>query len=171
MCLLSPARRSDRGSIGLVRHALPFQAAPNLDVAGRQAEMSTSGISHVSITVTDLARSGKWYEDVLGWHGLMEDRSETTIFAYGVLPDGTTIVLRVHDEPVGDEFDERRVGLDHLSLTATDATDLETVEARLAELGATYTPTQQMPFGQVLAFRDPDNIALELFYAPPLPTA
>jgi hypothetical protein len=63
-------------------------------------------------------------------------------------------------------FDERRVGLDHLSLTATDEADLSTVEERLTGLGATFTPTQDAPFGKILAFRDPDNIALELFYTP-----
>jgi glyoxylase I family protein len=67
-------------------------------------------------------------------------------------------------------FDERRSGLDHLSLTATDPADLAAVEARLRELGAEYTPAHDMGFGQILAFRDPDNIALELFYMSPPPS-
>ena len=83
--------------------------------------MPINGISHVSITVADLERSKSWYAEVLGWTPLMDDRSDTTTFSYGTLPDGTTIVLRVHDEPADAVFDERRVGLDHLSLSVTDA--------------------------------------------------
>ena len=128
--------------------------------------MSITGISHVSITVADLDRSKQWYEEVLEWNCLMEDRSDTTTFAYGTLPSGTTMVLRVHDEPAETTFDERRVGLDHLSLTATDPNDLSLVEGRLRAAGATFTPTQDAPFGKILAFRDPDNIALELFFTP-----
>jgi catechol 2,3-dioxygenase-like lactoylglutathione lyase family enzyme len=128
--------------------------------------MSITGISHVSITVADLDRSKRWYEEVLEWNCLMEDRSDTTTFAYGTLPGGTTIVLRVHDEPAETTFDERRVGLDHLSLTATDPNDLSLVDGRLRAAGATFTPTQDAPFGKILAFRDPDNIALELFFTP-----
>jgi len=131
--------------------------------------MPITGVSHISLTVTDLARSGEWYREALGWTSAMEGRSDTTTFAYGMLPDGTTIVLRVHDEPADAVFDERRAGLDHLSLVATDADDLAAVESRLAALGTTYTPVQELPFGRVLAFRDPDNIALELFYTPPPP--
>ena len=133
--------------------------------------MAIAGISHVSITVADLERSKQWYADVLQWTCLMEDRSDTTTFAYGTLPDATTIVLRVHDEPADVTFDERRVGLDHLSLTATDVTDLSSVESRLSPLDARYTPTQDAPFGKILAFRDPDNIALELFYTGSPPAA
>ena len=128
--------------------------------------MSITGISHVSITVADLDRSKRWYEEVLEWNCRMEDRSDTTTFAYGTLPGGTTIVLRVHDEPAETTFDERRVGLDHLSLTATDPNDLSLVDGRLRAAGATFTPTQDAPFGKILAFRDPDNIALELFFTP-----
>jgi glyoxylase I family protein len=133
----------------------------------KERTMSIDGISHISITVADLERSKQWYSAVLGWNSLMDDRSETTTLSYGMLPDGTTIVLRVHDEPAEAVFDERRVGLDHLSLTATAVDDLTTIESRLRDADAVFTPTQDTPFGKVLAFRDPDNIALELFYTNP----
>jgi catechol 2,3-dioxygenase-like lactoylglutathione lyase family enzyme len=129
--------------------------------------MSITGISHVSLTVADFGRSKKWYQEVLEWSCLREGRSATTTFAYGVLPGGTTIVLRVHDEPAETTFDERRVGLDHLSLTATDPNDLSLIESRLRVLGTEFTPTQEAAIGKILCFRDPDNIALEMFYTPP----
>jgi glyoxylase I family protein len=128
--------------------------------------MGLRGVSHISLTVSDLPRSREWYRHVLGWESAMDGRSETTTFSYGALPDGTTVVLRTHDEPISGDFDERRTGLDHLSLTVTEPEDLTALESRLASAGTTFTPAQHLPFGQVLAFRDPDNIALEAFYTP-----
>jgi catechol 2,3-dioxygenase-like lactoylglutathione lyase family enzyme len=125
-----------------------------------------SGVSHISLTVTDLDRSRTWYRDILEWDEQLSGRSDTTTFAYGAIPGGTTIVLRAHDEPVAGPFDERRPGLDHLSLAASDAADLADVEARLQQAGASYTPVQELPFAHILAFRDPDNVALELFHTP-----
>jgi catechol 2,3-dioxygenase-like lactoylglutathione lyase family enzyme len=129
--------------------------------------MALEGVSHVSMTVADLERSKAWYAAVLDWNCLSDGRSDTTTFAYGTLPGGTTIVLRVHDEPQETTFDERRVGLDHLSFTATDEADLATVEERVRAQGTTFTPMQDASFGKVLPFRDPDNIALELVYRRP----
>lgn len=123
--------------------------------------MAIAGISHVSLTVTDLRVSSEWYTQVLGWQCLAEDRSETTWFAYGRLPDGTTVVLRQHDSPVTGPFDERRPGLDHLSLTYTDVSDLEELSAKLAATGSTWSPVQETPHARVLNFRDPDNTAIE----------
>jgi glyoxylase I family protein len=128
--------------------------------------MSLRGVSHISLTVSDLERSRDWYHQVLGWEAAMDGRSDTTTFSYGSLPDGTTVVLRTHDEPITGDFDERRAGLDHLSLTVTEAEDVTALQTRLESAGTTFTPAQDQPFGQVLAFRDPDNIALEVFYTP-----
>jgi glyoxylase I family protein len=128
--------------------------------------MSLQGVSHISFTVSDLQRSREWYRDVLGWESAMDGRSDTTSFSYGALPDGTTLVLRTHDDPISGDFEERRRGLDHLSFAVTEAEDVTALEGRLGLAGTTFTPAQHLPFGQVLAFRDPDNIALEVFYVP-----
>ncbi len=128
--------------------------------------MAVTGVSHVSLTVNDLARSCAWYHEVLGWEQRSEGRSDTTTFAYGTLPGGTTLVLRVHDGAGGESFDERRTGLDHLSFAASDVADLTEVERRLESAGTRYTPVQALPFATILAFRDPDNVALELFGPP-----
>ena len=128
--------------------------------------MPLSGVSHVSLTVSDLDRSCEWYRDVLGWDQKLTDRTDTTTFAYGILPDGTTLVLRVHDDPISERFDERRPGLDHLSFGTTEQNDLEQIERRIQAVGSRYTPTQVVPYGHVLTFRDPDNTALEIVYNP-----
>jgi catechol 2,3-dioxygenase-like lactoylglutathione lyase family enzyme len=129
-------------------------------------ELTIGKISHVSITVTELGRSRAWYSHVLGWEERSTGRSPTTSYAYGQLPGGLSVVLRQHDHPLGDRFDERRPGLDHLSFIVTSDSDLRELEKRLHAVGALADPIQAIgSTTKILTFRDPDNIALEAFLA------
>lgn len=128
--------------------------------------MTFSGVAHVSLTVTDLERSKRWYAELLGWEEMMAGESDGVIFVVGALPGGQLLALRQHADGTGDEFDPRRTGLDHLSLDVGSADQLSDWERRFVDLGVSYTPTQDMPYGHVLNFKDPDGIALELFAAP-----
>ncbi|ONH27740.1 VOC family protein [Pseudofrankia asymbiotica] len=124
--------------------------------------MPPSGVSHVGLTVTDLNRSCAWYAEVLGWKELLRDRGDTTSFAHGVLPGGLSLVLREHDQRVVEPFDEKRPGLDHLSFSVETEADLDELEKNLTAVGASFTPKRELPYGWLLTFRDPDNIALEV---------
>jgi glyoxylase I family protein len=62
--------------------------------------------------------------------------------------------------------DERRPGLDHVAFGVADRAELEEWAARLDELGVAHGDIVDAGYGSGLAFRDPDNIQLELF-APP----
>jgi catechol 2,3-dioxygenase-like lactoylglutathione lyase family enzyme len=128
--------------------------------------MTFSGVAHVSLTVTDLERSKRWYAELLGWEEMMAGESDGVSFGVGVLPGGQLLALRQHADGTGDDFDPRRTGLDHLSLDVGSADQLSDWERRFVDLGVSYTPTQHMPYGHVLNFKDPDGIALELFAAP-----
>jgi glyoxylase I family protein len=128
--------------------------------------MTFSGVAHVSLTVTDLERSKRWYAELLGWEEMMAGESDGVSFGVGVLPGGQLLALRQHADGTGDNFDPRRTGLDHLSLDVGSADQLSDWERRFIDLGVSYTPTQDMPYGHVLNFKDPDGIALELFAAP-----
>jgi glyoxylase I family protein len=131
--------------------------------------MTFSGVAHVSLTVTDLERSKRWYAELLGWEEVMAGESDGVSFGVGVLPGGQLLALRQHPDGTGDEFDPRRTGLDHLSLDVGSVDQLSDWERRFVDLGVSYTPTQDMPYGHVLNFKDPDGIALELFAAPSAP--
>jgi glyoxylase I family protein len=125
-----------------------------------------TGFSHLGLTVSDLERSKQWYADVLGWHMLQEGKDEETgiSFAFGFLPGGVGLGLRLHPAGTGEDvFSPARIGLDHASLSVGSRDDLEALAAHLEEQGATYSPIVDAPYGAVLSFKDPDQIALEAF--------
>jgi catechol 2,3-dioxygenase-like lactoylglutathione lyase family enzyme len=102
-------------------------------------------ITHVAVTVTDLAASEAWYTKVLG--------------VKPVLPD------LVSKEP----FNERKPGLDHIAFGVASRDELAEWAARLDELGVAHGDIVDAGYGSGLSVRDPDNIALELFAPPALP--
>ena len=82
------------------------------------------GFSHVRVTVTDMARSRRFYDDVLGLPIAFEmpaDADDATREQMWWLFDG--VVYQVPGgffglrpvAPGGDRFDENRAGLDHAS--------------------------------------------------------
>ena len=122
-------------------------------------------ITHVALTVTDLARSVPWYEQLLGAKPVLDE--DTGPFRHVVWAVGSTLV-GLHEFPDGKAgaFDERRVGLDHVAFACANRGQLEQWEARLDELGLEHGGIVDAHYGSGLSFRDPDNIALE-FFAPP----
>jgi glyoxylase I family protein len=131
--------------------------------------ITTAAISHVRLTVTDIARSRKFYDDVFGWPIAMEvpaDADDATreqlsfLFGGCIYNIGHSLIgLR----PVADDsFDEDRVGLDHLAFTLASKDELDSAAAHLDELGIAHEPVKDIGVFYILEFRDPDGIALEL---------
>jgi catechol 2,3-dioxygenase-like lactoylglutathione lyase family enzyme len=123
-------------------------------------------ITHVAVTVSDLARSEEWYTRVLGVDPVLDE--DTGPFRHIVYAVGSTL-LGLHGFPdlaTTESFDERRPGLDHISFGVAGRQDLQDWAARLDELGVPHGEIKDAGYGSGLSFRDPDNIALELF-APP----
>jgi catechol 2,3-dioxygenase-like lactoylglutathione lyase family enzyme len=134
-------------------------------------------IHHVALTVTDLERSIRWYEQLFGIAYKMDTPHEGGIGK--LLADDSwqlVIVLHRHDSNDDEEFRETRTGLDHLGLAVPTRGDLEAWQHRLQEYGVGSSPAADRPltqspiadefYGSVLVFRDPDNIQLELFSPP-----
>jgi catechol-2,3-dioxygenase len=123
-------------------------------------------ITHVAVTVTDLAASEAWYTRVLGVKPVLDE--DTGPFRHIVYQLGNTL-FGLHGFPdlVSTEpFNERRPGLDHVAFGCTSRSELVEWEARLDELGVSHGGIVDAGYGSGLSFRDPDNNALELF-APP----
>ena len=124
-------------------------------------------ITHVALTVSDLARSVPWYSRLFDTEPVLDE--DTGPFRHVVWSLGATLV-GLHQFPDGESatFDEHRVGLDHLAFGCADRTELERWEARLNDIGVVHGGIVDAGYGSGLSFRDPDNIALEIF-APPAP--
>jgi glyoxylase I family protein len=123
-------------------------------------------ITHVAVTVTDLPASEAWYTKVLGVGPVLDE--DTGPFRHVVYPVGGTL-LGLHGFPdlvSTAPFNERRPGLDHIAFGVASRDELVEWVARLDELGVAHGGIVDASYGSGLSFRDPDNIALELF-APP----
>lgn len=124
------------------------------------------GVSHVALTVTDLARSRDWYLRVFEAQVLTEEKEEGHEFVVLLAPP---LVIGLHVHSATDRaqaFDERRVGLDHVSFQVPGRDGLVAWEKRLDELGVEHSPIDDVYYGSVLVFRDPDRIQLEFFALP-----
>jgi catechol-2,3-dioxygenase len=126
------------------------------------------GIAHLAVTVNDLERSTRWYSALFDSAPVLDEDEESGNFHHTVfvLGGGQLFGLHVHTQPGGGDFDERKVGLDHIAFTCADRAELQTWEARLNELGVAHGGIVDAHYGSGLSFRDPDGIALE-FFAPP----
>ena len=135
--------------------------------------VNTLDYSHVRLTVTDIVRSRAFYDAVFGfaiaYEAASADADQATkdqlaFLAGGVIyhfPGGLLGLRPV--APAADTFDENRVGLDHLSFAVPSLSDLEAAESLLGVLGVAHGGIKNLGTSYILEFRDPDNIALELF--------
>ena len=123
-------------------------------------------ITHVAVTVNDLAVSVPWYTEVFGSEPVLDEN--TGPFHHTVYLLGNTL-FGVHGFPQlesTEPFEERRPGLDHVAFGCANRAELEEWVLRLDELGIKHGGIVDAHYGSGLSFRDPDNIALE-FFCPP----
>jgi glyoxylase I family protein len=134
--------------------------------------IAIDGYAHVRLTVTDIARSRAFYDQVFALPVAFEvpaDADEQTRESLGFLYGG--VIYRLGSgllglrpvAPDGDRFDEDRVGLDHLSFRLADASAVHAAAAQLDELGVPHAGVKDLGRAVLLEFRDPDGIALELY--------
>jgi glyoxylase I family protein len=126
---------------------------------------SPAAFHHVTLTVTDLSRSVAWYERVIGMTKAVDREGPGWTRALMRTEGGLVIGLTAHEGGTGDRFDERRVGLDHLSIACADRAAVTAWEERLNELEVEHGGIVDAEYGHVLTSRDPDGIAVE-FFAP-----
>jgi catechol 2,3-dioxygenase-like lactoylglutathione lyase family enzyme len=125
----------------------------------------TPGVHHVALRSTDLARSRRFYIELLGFPVVLEVPN-LILFAAGSTVFGVRGPENGTD--AGDRFDPFRVGLDHVALACRDEGELHRFAAGLANAGVPNTGVKldaalDTPY---VAFKDPDGIAWELYLAP-----
>jgi len=124
-------------------------------------------ITHVAVTVTDLAISVPWYTQLFAADAVLDE--DTGPFRHVVFAIDGGQLFGLHHFPDGNwssEFDPRRSGLDHVAFTCADRADLESWQDRLDQLGIKHGGIVDAGYGSGLSFKDPDGVALE-FFAPP----
>lgn len=127
--------------------------------------MPIDGLHHVLLTVTDLARSGAFYEEVLGLRKLREIPEDGVAGAkiLYLLPDGRLFGIVRHAAGDGSRFTEMRTGLDHVAFSV-DADELEIWRRRLAEAGVVSSDPGLSALGEpLIVVRDPDGIQVQIY--------
>lgn len=137
------------------------------------ALIDSSGFAHVRITVTDIARSKAFYDQVFGWPTAIDQSAsadepgvnEDPVQFYGgtvyQTPQGALFGLR----PVGSGgFDADRPGLDHVSFAVSSRAALDGALAALEEAGIPHGEIIELTDAgmAILSFQDPDDINVEL---------
>ena len=126
-----------------------------------------TGISHVDLSVTDVRSSETWYRELLGLIPLFAARNDDHHLevSYLVEPGSMLVIgLNQHDATGDARFDERQVGLDHLSFGVGSREELDSWLAKLDERGVPHSGIAERDSWDVLVLRDPDNIQLEFFH-------
>jgi glyoxylase I family protein len=126
--------------------------------------IQATAIHHITLTVSNVQRSQAFYEAVLGFQKIAEYGPRAVMGKGSVM-----LVLGPPPDPsqatAGDRFNPNRVGLDHLSFAVESRAELERAQRVLAARGVEHKAIKGLGPGlgvYVFAFRDPDNIALEL---------
>jgi catechol 2,3-dioxygenase-like lactoylglutathione lyase family enzyme len=141
--------RFDQGTLsrrhliqGLTALAAAGAAAP---AAAQTAPFKSTRIDHISIQVTDMARSIEFYEKIFGLRVINEDK-ENEIVRMGV----TSIIVSLHRKaPVGI--------VDHFAI-AIDGFNRDAVTAELAKHG--LKAEQNLDYGFYV--RDPEGIPVQI---------
>jgi len=123
--------------------------------------MNIKGIHHIELTVSNLEKSKDFYRKILGFKVVAEYPNFVMFF-------NKNFYLGLTDhksKSAKDKFNEFRTGLDHISFEVPSKNDLEKA--------IKFFDLEKIDHGKieklsnnvlVLAFRDPDNIQLELAY-------
>jgi glyoxylase I family protein len=127
-------------------------------------KLPSTGLAHLGLRVSDLARARQFYVDTLGFEPLRELPDLLTCDAYG-----TFIAFRGNETqtPPHDRFDPYRVGLDHVALEVADSNVLLDMKRELDLAGVPNNGIEQdeLTHASYISFFDPDGIAWELYAA------
>jgi len=111
---------------------------------------------HVTLTVTDVEASARWYQQLLGDALVVERTMPGWHRIRMAWPDGLVI-------GVTQPFTHLTTGLDHLGLACHTEMEVREWAATLTRLGFDHGPVEEAPYGWAVTARDPDNIPIEFF--------
>jgi len=126
-------------------------------------EITTTGVHHIRLIVTDPVRSRDFYTSLLNFKVAVE-LPPGFVLTNGNILLGITPPWDTSQAIPSDHFSPNRVGLDHLSFGVADRAELNKAAALFDERGVVHGEVRDLPaFGiTILSFDDPDGIQVEL---------
>lgn len=116
-------------------------------------------IHHIEITVSDIKRSKEFYLRLPGFK-IVAEYANFVMFNNGFFYFGLTDHKGKQDTTI---FSEKNVGLDHVSFCVASKKDLDNAIVFFDKENIKHGRINKLSNNlHVLAFRDPDNIQLEL---------
>lgn len=131
--------------------------------------MEVLALDHIDLTATDLERSTRFYDLVLGALGFSRvEHPSYVAFSNGRMNIG---LRQAGDAHKATSFDRYRAGLHHIALRAKSRADVDELHELLLEheipvLDAPAEYPQYGPDYHAVFFADPDGIKLELVHFP-----
>lgn len=124
----------------------------------------TTGIHHLTLRCTNMARTKSFYQDTIGFTLILD-----TPDLIGFLAGSQIIAFRpaTPKHPEDDRFHPFNIGLDHLALACASETELQRVATELTSAGVDNTGVKldEVLQKKYVAFKDPDRIQWEFYMA------
>ncbi|PRY14297.1 glyoxylase I family protein [Pontibacter ummariensis] len=124
--------------------------------------IKTAGIHHMALRCSDMGRTKRFYQDVLGFQVVLD-----TPDLFGVMVGPVFVGFRPAElkETDGKVFNPFQIGLDHVAMACESEEELKRVAAALATAGVENTGVKRDPTlnKNYVAFKDPDRIQWELY--------
>jgi glyoxylase I family protein len=126
-------------------------------------KITTNGVHHIRLIVTDPIRSRDFYTSLLNFT-VAAELPPGFVLTNGNLLLGMTSPWDESQALPNDRFSPNRIGLDHLSFGVADRAELHKAAALFDEHGVEHGEVRDLPpFGiTILSFSDPDGIQVEL---------
>ncbi|MFA7323214.1 MAG: VOC family protein [Candidatus Nanopelagicales bacterium] len=129
---------------------------------------SVERLHHITLSVTDVERSARWYQALLGGAIIAYREGPDWMRIRLEWPTGIIIVLTTHQATsASDSFDHTRVGLDHIGLSCPTEEAVRAWAERMESLGIEHGPVEDVAYGWAVTARDPDGIPVEFFCRKP----
>jgi len=125
------------------------------------ANVEFTGIHHVKLPVSDLARSREWYERVLGFTVMLEFPDDDGVVrgVGGRLPGaGVLVGLRQNAQAAAGN-----AGFDPVAFAIADRPAAEAWSAHFEALGVRHSEIRAATRGWVVDVYDPDGLTIRLF--------
>jgi catechol 2,3-dioxygenase-like lactoylglutathione lyase family enzyme len=133
----------------------------------------STGVHHIDLVVSSIARSLPFYRDLLaplGYHRISEVEGERGETIYYLSGPGTSLGLREAQTRRDQPFDRYEVGLHHLALEAVSRAAVderaEWLTAQGAQIESGPREYAYMLGYYAVFFYDPDGIKLEIVHVP-----